>query len=69
MRTDGRSYRQQVAERPLALQRGRRENQTVYLYIRPGPGRKINLRREVFNLHAALLEETPSRWGRWRGRE
>lgn len=55
--------------RPLcASPKGRRENQTHDLYIRPGPCAEIKLlRREVFNLPLAPSEETPLRRRQWGG--
>lgn len=60
---DGWNPRQQVAEHALASQKELR-NQTLDLYIQPGPCPEINLRRKVFNMNPALLEGTPShrRW-------
>lgn len=65
---DGRNARQQVAEHALAPQKERRKNQTRDLYIRPGPCQGRNLRRKVFHMHPALLEETPSRRRRFSAR-
>lgn len=57
------------SSRSLNAPKGRRENQTGDLYIRQGPGLEIKLlRREVFNLHPTLSQETPSRRRRRSGR-